>query len=185
MTPDRFERHLHHIQLKRRHAIGSWVVGIDYMKELGAFVSSADEVHMANNPVNDSTKKLLTLIRDGEFRAIRHKLTEIEPESSAHIARWRMGIVGKTQKNSLGNNFFTLNKEFILASYYHEDDESRDKINAEISVDELIEKDIHQFVDFYLTRSKDQLGTEGQSVNLHDLINDTRQDIEYWLSHDS
>lgn len=182
MVEERFEHQLHHIQTKRRQAIGSWIVGTSYMKELDSYLAETDEIRMAIDNVNESTMIFLGQVNDDEFRVTRQKLTEIAPDSNAHIARWRMGIVGKTQKNALGNKFFAANTDFILANYYHEDVKLREKINAEIDIDGLMNHESKQFVDFYFSRTKYQLETTGQAVRLLDLINDTRKDVEYWLS---
>lgn len=182
MTAERYEKYLYRVKPEQARSIGAWVVGISYMQRLGDYLAlNTDTINTTHDRINASTKALLNQLRDEEFSAIRSDLDAIEPNSNAHIARWRMGITSKSRQNHLGNTYIVANKEFVLATFYHEDSSAREKIDASSGVTDLIKPEADQFVDFYFSRAAAQLQTSGQEVRLADLIHDTRLDTEYWL----
>jgi hypothetical protein len=181
MAGEKYETLIQRVKPERARSIGSWVLGVTYMKQLSEFIASADTIHAAIDPINASTKKFLLRVSDEEFRTIREELSEIAPDSNSHTARWRMGVTSKTSIDTLGNKFFVANQDFVLATYYHEDSDVREKIDARAGVTDLIEADQDQFVKYYLERATSLLETKGQEVRISDVIHDARLDMEYWL----
>lgn len=168
----------------RRHAIGSWVLGITYMKQIGEVLTTNEFPSITIDPINGSTKNFLASVREEEFQAVRTSFETIKPDSNAHLARLKMGIVSKTMRDSYGNPYLYPNPDFIIATHYHESSAFQGKINAELAVSELIDPEQDEFISFYLDRTKANLD-RGQDVKLAEVIADTQHDIEFWLSQET
>lgn len=173
------------LDARRRTVIGAQVLTIEFMRRTSQYIRSFRDANdnglVFSEPVDSIAQKIMYRLDDKEYAIARKELLEAKPDSQSHIARQHMNLASKSFEHG-ANKAFLVNANFVVATHYLEDRTYAEKINAEISVDELIDHEQEAMVEFYTDKAIRNIRSKKGLTNLRDIVATTTHDISYWLN---
>ena len=177
MSKEYTPKNLHNIHPKRRASIASYVIGTQFMHDLGPHVKGVDfgakpDVHARN---------LIQHIGDEEYGLARQSVRNVTPDTNQHTAFYQMGLTTAICYDRFGNKSAHPIPDFLVATLWEEDITYREKLNSDLSINELIEQRLASARDYYLDIALRTLHAHGTTTDLRGLVSRTRHDAHFWL----